>query len=139
MEIRNRSLLVLLTHSFTAAIAAGLAFALVVAGATLVFARAQSLESSADRLTAVSTGHEFSGMITDSYCRARHQQDSDKNPEECTRSCVRHGAKYVLVDGDATYILAGNPTVLDRLAGQRARVRGTVDGDVLSVTAAAAQ
>ena len=45
----------------------------------------------------------------------------------------------MLVDGEANYILAGSPAVLDSLAGQRARIQGTLDGAVLSVTAAVAQ
>ena len=64
---------------------------------------------------------------------------SVEGPAECIRSCVRHGAKYMLVDGEANYILAGSPAVLDSLAGQRARIQGTLDGAVLSVTAAVAQ
>lgn len=91
------------------------------------------------QLNSISTSQAFSGVITDSRCCARHLQDSGKSPAECVRSCVRHGAKYVLVDGDANYVLAGNPGVFAGLAGQRARILGTLDGDVLTVTAATAQ
>jgi hypothetical protein len=90
-------------------------------------------------LTSASADQVFSGMVTDSRCGAKHSQDSTKDPAECIRSCVRHGAKYMLVNGEANYILAGSPAVLDRLAGQRARIQGALDGAVLSVTAAAAQ
>ena len=45
----------------------------------------------------------------------------------------------MLVNGEANYILAGSPALLDRLAGQRARIQGRLDGAVLSVTSAAAQ
>ena len=139
MEKRNRSLLVLLTHCLTAAFAAGLAFALVVAAATFAFARARSFESSAGHLNSVSATQQFSGMITDSQCGARHATDSGKSPAECARECVRRGSKYVLVDGDVSYTLAGNRIAIDRLAGQRAQVQGILDGDILTVTSATAQ
>jgi hypothetical protein len=137
MEKRNRSALALLAYCFTTTLAAAVVLAILLAGAT--FAAGPSLESSARNLNSISTSQAFSGVITDSHCCARHLQDSGKSPAECVRSCVRHGAKYVLVDGDANYVLAGNPGVFAGLAGQRARILGTLDGDVLTVTAATAQ
>jgi hypothetical protein len=139
MEKQNRSLFRLLTYSFSAALLTGLAFALGVAGATLAFAGSPSFDLSAPQLSSVSADQVFSGMITDLRCGARHSQASARGPAECIRSCVRQGAKYMLVDGEANYILAGSPAVLDSLAGQRVRIQGTLDGAVLSVTSAAAQ
>jgi hypothetical protein len=136
---KNRSLFRLLTYSFTAALLTGLAFALLVAGATWAFAGSPSFGLSSPQLNSVSADQAFSGMIADSRCGARHSQDSAKGPGECVRSCVRHGAKYMLVNGEANYILAGSPAVLDQLAGQRARIQGRLDGAVLSVTSAVAQ
>ncbi len=138
MEKQNRSLLRVLTYAFTAALLTGPAFALGVAGATLAFAGSPSFDLSSPQSSSVSADQVFSGMITDSRCGARHSQDSVEGPAECIRSCG-HGAKYMLVDGEANYILAGSPAVLDSLAGQRARIQGTLDGAVLSVTAAVAQ
>ena len=135
MEKQNRSLFALLAYCFSTTFAAALGLAVLLAGAT--FAVGPSLE--AGGLSNASTAQAFSGMITDSRCGARHLQNSDKTPAECIRSCVRHGAKYVLVDGDANYTLAGDPSVFETLAGQRAHVLGTLDGDVLNVTAATAQ
>jgi hypothetical protein len=139
MEKQNRSLFRVLTYAFTAALLTGPAFALGVAGATLAFAGSPSFDLSSPQSSSVSADQVFSGMITDSRCGARPSQDSVEGPAECIRSCVRHGAKYMLVDGEANYILAGSPAVLDSLAGQRARIQGTLDGAVLSVTAAVAQ
>ena len=136
---KNRSLFRLLTYSFTAALLTGLAFALLVAGATWAFAGSPSFDLSLPQLSSVSADQVFSGMITDSHCGARHSRDSAQDPAECVRSCVRHGAKYMLVNGEAHYILAGSPAALDRLAGQRARLQGRLDGAVLSVTSAVAQ
>jgi hypothetical protein len=33
--------------------------------------------------------------------------DSGKNTMECTKMCVRNGSRYVLVEGDKRYELAG--------------------------------
>lgn len=139
MEKPSRSFFRLLTYSFTAALLTGLAFALLVAGGTWAFAGSPSSDLSLPQLNNASADQVFSGIVTDSRCGAKHPQDSAQSPAECIRSCVRHGAKYMLVDGEANYILAGSPAVLDGLAGQRARIQGVLDGAVLSVTAAAVQ
>jgi len=39
----------------------------------------------------------FSGLVTDSICRARHQRHSNLTPENCARTCIRNGATFVLV------------------------------------------
>jgi hypothetical protein len=139
MEKPSRSFFRLLTYSFTAALLTGLAFALLVAGASWAFAGSPSSDPSLPPLNSPSPDQIFWGVVTDSRCGAKHSPDSAQDPAECIRSCVRHGAKYMLVDGEANYILAGSPAVLDGLAGQRARIQGALDGAVLSVTAAAAQ
>jgi hypothetical protein len=79
----------------------------------------------------------FNGMITDSSCGARHRKKSGQNSADCARACVRQGATYVLVDGDRRYRLTGGDDVLDRLAGQRANVVGTRQGDTIAVDSAA--
>lgn len=124
-----------LTFCLTAALAVSLAFATLLAGATLAFGRGQSPDSPTSNLST----QTFAGLITDSRCGARHATDSGKNTAECARSCVRHGARYVLVDGESRYMLAGNKVVLDGLAGQRAQVQGTLAGDVLTVASAKVQ
>jgi hypothetical protein len=139
MEKPSRSFFRLLTYSFTAALLTGLAFALLAAGASWAFAGSPSLDLSLPPSNGASAGQVFSGVVTDSRCGAKHSQDSAPDPAECIRSCVRHGAKYMLIDGESSYILAGTPAVLDGLAGQRARIQGALDGAVLSVTAAEAQ
>jgi hypothetical protein len=79
----------------------------------------------------------FNGMITDSLCGARHLKKSGQNSADCARACVRKGATYVLVDGDRRYRLTGGDDVLDKLAGQRANVIGTLQGDTIAVDSAA--
>jgi hypothetical protein len=75
----------------------------------------------------------YAGLITDDHCGARHDMDSGKNPANCTKMCIRNGSKYILVVGDKRYALAGNASTLDGLAGQRANVAGTLEGNTIKL------
>lgn len=75
----------------------------------------------------------FSGMITDSRCGARHRMTSGKSSTECVRSCVRNGAKYVLVDGEKIYALRGDPAQFEKMAGERVNIVGMLEGDTIKV------
>ena len=57
---------------------------------------------------------------------------------ECARACFRHGASYVLVNGDRRYTLVGGESALSKLAGERANVIGTRQGDAILVNSASA-
>jgi len=128
------SWLTLVAFCATSALLIALLLAVVFASATVVFAVGQSSPGSerADGKRAVPE-RKFSGVITDADCGARHAVDSGKSPAECARACVRNGSRYVLVDGERTYTLAGSIADLDRLAGQRASVSGTLEGDTIHV------
>jgi hypothetical protein len=124
----------------------GTAFALafIVAGGAVALARHQDAlqqpkNASVTQAPLVPTpvAATFNGMITDSSCGARHRKKSGQNSADCARACVRKGATYVLVDGDRRYRLTGGDDVLDRLAGQRANVTGTRQGDTIAVDSAA--
>ena len=133
MVNRNGSWFSLLSYCLTGSLLTALAFAILVATATLALASGQSSDS---RDLSSKT---FAGVITDSYCGAKHSTASQMSPAECTRYCVRQGAKYTLVNGRSTYTLAGNEDPLDKLAGQRARIEGTLDGETLQVSSVEAQ
>jgi len=75
---------------------------------------------------------QLTGVVTDSMCGASHMA-KDKTPAECTRSCVKDGMKYALHVGDKVYTLSGHERELDKLAGERVTVKGTVIGDTVSV------
>ena len=77
--------------------------------------------------------HLHTGWITDAKCGAKHVKNSTKSSAECAKACVHGGAKYTLVDGDKIYTLEGKEDQLDRVAGERATVEGTVDGNVIKV------
>jgi hypothetical protein len=82
----------------------------------------------------------FTGMVTDAMCGATHMMEGD--PASCLRSCVNKGSKYALLVGDKVYTLdSSNPATLDALAklgAQKATVKGTVDGDIISVSSVTA-
>ena len=126
-------------------LAASLAFATIVAGASVALADHRADASSGDdgREIAPATpaqpaGTTFSGMITDSRCGARHMRSSGRSASECARACFRHGASYVLVDGDRRYTLVGGESYLSKLAGERANIIGTRQGDTILVNSASA-
>ena len=81
----------------------------------------------------------FSGLVTDSYCGARHRRRSNLTPEDCARACLRNGATYVLVDGDRRYRLSGDEESLNKLLGTRATITGTRQGETISVSSAGPQ
>jgi hypothetical protein len=88
---------------------------------------------------AASDKHTLTGTVSDAMCGAQHMTGS---PEECTRTCVGRGSKYMLVIGDKVYAL--NTTdkailaVLDKQAGKNATVTGTVNGVGVDVSSAVA-
>jgi hypothetical protein len=74
----------------------------------------------------------LSGVIGDSMCGTKHM--NGVSAAQCTRTCVGQGSKYALVVGDKVYTLkGGDSAALDKLAGEKATVKGTVDGDVIQV------
>jgi hypothetical protein len=82
----------------------------------------------------------FTGTITDAMCGAAHMMEGD--PNACLRTCVNKGSKYALVVGDKVYTLdSSNPATIDSLAkigAQKATVKGTLDGDIITVSSVVA-
>lgn len=77
----------------------------------------------------------FTGEVSDSMCGAKHGM-SDK--AACTRACVKKGSNYALVVGDKVYTLQSSDDAtkakLDKLAGEKAKVTGTAEGDNIQVS-----
>lgn len=128
MYQRNRSWVELIGYCTISALGTALSLALLFAGASVTFASGEPPQASASDAQI-----SFTGMVTDEHCGARHDRYPGKSASECARLCALNGAKYVLLDGDKVYTLAGNDLALDKLAGQRATVLGTLDGTVISV------
>ena len=78
----------------------------------------------------------LTGTVSDAMCGAHHMA-KDKSPAECTRTCVKQGTKYALVVGKKVYTLDGHEAELDKLAGERATVKGTVTGETMTVQSVA--
>jgi len=140
----HRPAISLIGFCVMAALGAAFALAFIVAGGAVALASHQDAQQQPKNpsitqapLVPSPVAATFNGMITDSYCGARHRKSSHQNSADCARACVREGATYVLVDGDRRFRLTGGNDVLDKLAGQRASVTGTRQGDTISVNSAA--
>jgi len=133
MNRDDRSWVGLIAFCFTSTLTAGVALAAVLATASLTFAGEPAQASGLDNSGNVPV-KTYSGVITDSYCGARHDKDSTLSSAGCTRMCVKKGAKYVMVNGDKTYLLDGDIGELNGLAGQRVEARGTLEGDTIHFT-----
>lgn len=82
----------------------------------------------------ISGSQIYDGVVTDTHCGAKHSAQIGKTAADCTRVCVHGGEQFALVDGDQIYLLVGDLQALKRVAGQRVRIFGNVDGKKLSVT-----
>src|SRR3954452_25477363 len=83
--------------------------------------------------------HSFEGMVTCSRCGAKHSPALERPATVCVRVCVHGGASFELLTPDSAYVLKGELQAVKGLAGQRARVVGTLLGNAIqvrSVTAA---
>ncbi len=86
-------------------------------------------------LAASNKNQALTGVVSDTMCGAKHMMPN--GDVECTRECVKGGAKYALVVGDKVYALSGHEADLDKLAGQKVTVNGDVKGDKVQVASVA--
>lgn len=98
--------------------------------APAVVSAASPVKSSQSPSTEAQT---YEGMITDTRCEAKHSAAIGMTAADCTRVCVRDGERFALVDGDALYVLEGEPAALKRAAGERVRILGTLKRQKISV------
>ncbi len=68
----------------------------------------------------------FTGVITDSMCGGDHSMMKLTPDAKCTIECVRHGAKYALYDGKATYVLSDQKAP-EQFAGKKVKITGTLN------------
>ena len=83
------------------------------------------------------SSQSVTGTVTDAMCGAHHMMQG-KTPAQCTRECVKEGSDFALASGDKVYILKGDKSQFDKLAGQNVIVKGKVDGKTLTVDSIAA-
>ena len=89
------------------------------------------------RQAGAATEQTYQGMVTCSRCGAKHSAAIGKTAADCVRVCVSGGAKFSLVDGEQTYVLDGDYSLLKKIAGRRARVVGTASGKTIKVSSIA--
>lgn len=76
----------------------------------------------------------YDGMVTCTRCGAKHSATIARNASDCARICVHGGAQFALLDGDAVYILKGDLDEVKKVAGQRARITGAINGNKIEVS-----
>jgi hypothetical protein len=134
----QRSWLSLIGFFGVITLGSSLVFAAVFAGVTAVIAGGGAAQASDDQqVDPIVPAQTFSGVITDSQCGAKHT-DTEKSAAECTRMCVRNGSKYLLVNGDKNYEIAGDPGQISQLAGQRVKLTGSLAAGTIKVKSATA-
>src|ERR1700692_4844782 len=75
----------------------------------------------------------LTGVITDDMCGAKHMMPG-KPDAECTRACVKHGAKFAVVADGKVIVLDGKTTEVSALAGKKATISGELKGSTLAVS-----
>ena len=81
----------------------------------------------------------WTGKISDSMCNAKHaggEHDGKKMTDaECTRACIKKGAKYVFVSEDKVYQLANQHSkTIASHAGEDVQLTGEIKGDTITAT-----
>ncbi|HUY13314.1 MAG TPA: hypothetical protein VMX16_06755 [Terriglobia bacterium] len=89
----------------------------------------KSGESAAPTQTA---GLSWTGVVSDSNCRAKHSTASDE-AAHCVSQCVARGAKYVLVSSGNVFQVIPQDQLAD-YAGKSVTVQGSLRGDTITVT-----
>ncbi len=79
----------------------------------------------------------YTGTVSDAMCSAKHDMGVP-DPVKCTRECVKNGSAYALVVGSKVYTLQGDTSGLDKFAGAKASVTGTMAGDTITVKSVSA-
>lgn len=122
---------------FGSGIACGLALLFAIVAATAGAAVGQMKTSA---LNAVSTNsHAYEGMVTCSRCGAKHSAKLAQTASTCVRVCVHGEAQFALVNAESTYLLDGDRDDLKRIAGERAKVVGYLDGNTIKVQSVVAE
>jgi hypothetical protein len=87
---------------------------------------------------AADQAQSYEGIVTDTHCGAKHSAAVGLAAGDCTRACVHSGEHFALVDGEKMYTLDGEAEALKRLAGQRVKVMGVLNGSTISVASVTA-
>ena len=83
-------------------------------------------------LAAAAAPKTFTGVITDTMCGKDHGMMGVKPDSKCVLECVKSGSKYALLEGSNVYELSDQKGP-EKFAGQKVKVTGTLNGNVLQV------
>jgi hypothetical protein len=108
---------------------ASLVFTSVHASSNSTNVQAQSAQPAALAVAA----ETYEGIVTDTHCQAKHSAKAGLSAGDCTRACVHGGEHFALVDGDKAYTLEGESDALKRVAGERVKIAGTLNGNTITV------
>lgn len=114
------------------ALVTAIACALALLIATLGAAAAAAADDSEGQHSSASE-KTYEGMVTCSRCGAKHSAAMARTATTCARVCVHSGASFELVQADSAYLLEGHLDALKRVAGERARIVGTRNGNTIKV------
>jgi hypothetical protein len=82
----------------------------------------------------------FTGQISDSLCKAKHEEAAEDqgkmSDHDCTVACVKGGSKYVLLGADGKVYDIANQEFkdLEKMAGQKVKMTGELKGNAISVS-----
>jgi hypothetical protein len=122
---------------FGSGIACALALLFAIIVATAGAAVGQMKGSGVDSVA--TEPHAYEGMVTCSRCGARHSATLGQSASTCVRVCAHGGAQFALVNADETYLLDGDMDALKRVAGQRAKIVGNLEGKTIKVQSVVAE
>ncbi len=89
---------------------------------------------------ALSAQQTFTGQISDSLCKAKHEEAAEDqgkmSDHDCTIACVKGGSKYVLLGADGKVYDIANQDFkdLEKMAGQKVRMTGDLNGNAITVS-----
>lgn len=72
------------------------------------------------------------GFVSESHCGADHSKPSAE-ATKCINKCMKGGSQAVVVSEGKVYNLKGDVADVTKLAGHNVNVKGTIDGDTLTV------
>jgi hypothetical protein len=89
--------------------------------------------------TAFGAPSTWTGKLSDSMCRAKHEPPSEGGPKlsdrDCTLACVRGGSQYVLVTEEKTYKIGNQKAEgLETYAGFTVVVTGELEDGTITIS-----
>jgi hypothetical protein len=128
---RKRAWLELITVCAIAAVI--LALGLAVIGSSAAVTWSDKPQAGTNDTQGSSGPTKFTGVISDSICKGKHDRSTNQSAFACTEVCLKKGAQYVLVDGEHVYALKGATEYLDKFAGERVTITGSLSGETIQV------